>query len=1155
MNSKFLIPGENIQPEFCNKVYLSGVQVLIQIPLMQRELDKKNNLDTAGLITGYRGSPLGGYDQLLWKNEKQLKLNNIVFQPGLNEDLAATALWGTQMHKAFGAVKYDGVFGIWYGKGPGVDRTGDVFRSANMMGTSKTGGVLVISGDDHAAQSSTFPHQTDGIFEAVHIPVLQPANVKEVFEFGLAGIALSRYSGLWVALKTIADVVEAAGTVELKAPKPYLVPVDQGYDQYLNWDISLKWPKQRFEMEKRLIEYRLPAVKRWVKLNNIDKIIFNAHNRTLGIITVGKAHQDLMQALENLSISDTKMEALGISIYKVGMSWPLVEDGIMDFAIGHQQILVIEEKKAVVEAQVKDILYNLTADKRPIVVGKKDQTGNMMLPEILEYSPSIVAEVLVKLLNHDQDLCQAFEKQRAAVKQIIDNKAVRAPTFCSGCPHNTSTTVPDGSISGGGIGCHIMALMMPDRKTDTFSQMGGEGIQWVGAQPFSETKHIFQNLGDGTYEHSGILAIRAAVAAGTNITFKILYNDAVAMTGGQPTEGNNNPARISRQLRAEGVEEIYLVSDNVEKWAKAKDLAAHVKIAHRDELDRVQITLREVSGTSAIIYEQTCAAEKRRRGKRIQAPALPTRAFIHNRICEGCGDCSKQSNCISIEPLNTAFGIKRKINQSSCNTDLSCLKGFCPSFVEVEGAVRAKSTAFSSQVEQQLIGALIEVQPPRITGSYNILFAGIGGTGVLTVGALVGNAALLDQKNSNVLDFTGLAQKNGAVFSQVKITDNNSEIHSSRIGLGQTELLLGADMLYAASTEILSKVSVEKTSAVINSDLTPTSNFIINRDEKIDKDELRSKIQSNTKKANYFEFNANLVCVSLFGEPTFVHILMLGYAWQKQLIPISLISLVEVIENGVAPKDNLRAFQWGRILAQHPETIQSFTNNDIVLQDELATDTLIEKYRTELIDYQNVAYSERYFQVIEKVTQKSANLNINDKIIRTVVINLYKVMAYKDEYEVARLYSSVDFKKGLDRQFDKVDKMYIWLAPPFLNIFKKDKQVQKKIKFGSWVFKLFSVLSAFKWMRGKSLDPFKYNPERKLEVNLREDYIDLVDQVLSHLNQDNVLEAEHILSLVADVRGFGELKTHSIQTYYEKIKPMLEHYKANVKLIKIYTEA
>jgi len=633
MNSNFLGNIEDLQAESYDKVYLSGVQVLIQIPLMQRILDQKNNLDTAGLITGYRGSPLGGYDQLLWKSEKQLKSNNIIFQPGLNEDLAATALWGTQMHKAFGAVKHDGVFGIWYGKGPGVDRTGDVFRSANMMGTSKNGGVLVISGDDHAAQSSTFPHQSDGIFEAVYIPVLQPSNVEEVFEFGLAGSALSRYSGLWVALKTIADVVEAASTVELKTPQPYILPADLGYDQFLNWDIRLKWPKERFEMERRLIEYRLPAVKRWAQLNNIDKVIFAAENKKLGIITVGKAHQDLMQALENLSISSTEMQHLGISIYKVGMSWPLLEDGIIDFAIGHKEIFVVEEKKAIVESQVKAILYNLAAATRPIVVGKKDQTGHMMLPETFEYSPLLVAEALVKLLKQEQNLQISLEKYQATVKNIIDNKEFRAPTFCSGCPHNSSTTVPAGSISGGGIGCHIMALMMPDRKTDTFSQMGGEGVQWIGAQPFSETKHIFQNLGDGTYEHSGILAIRAAVAAGTNITFKILYNDAVAMTGGQPAEGNNNPARISRQLSAEGVGEIYLVSDDIEPWLKSKDLADQVKIVDRNELDRVQKHLREIAGTTAIIYVQTCAAEKRRRGKKTKTPTLPTRALIYNRIC------------------------------------------------------------------------------------------------------------------------------------------------------------------------------------------------------------------------------------------------------------------------------------------------------------------------------------------------------------------------------------------------------------------------------------------------------------------------------------------------------------------------------------------
>ncbi|MFM9925428.1 indolepyruvate ferredoxin oxidoreductase family protein [Variovorax sp. H27-G14] len=1124
------------------RTFLTGIQALVQLPMLQRQLDRKRGLSTAGLISGYRGSPLGAYDQQLWKAAKQLEAHDIVFQPGLNEDLAATALWGAQMHRAYGQTRADGVFGIWYGKGHGVDRTGDVFRSANILGTSPLGGVLAVSGDDHAAQSSMYPHHTDGIFQSASIPVLQPASVEEVISLGLAGFELSRFSGLWVSLKTIAEVVETAASINLGPLPEFRRPTDFEVPAHgLNWDPRVTWPAQRAELERRLIKERLPAARAWARANQIDRVVVAAPQRRLGVMSVGKAHQDLMQAFADLELDTGALQALGISIYKVAMSWPLETEGALAFAQGHQEIFVVEEKRSNVEAQLKDALYHHPGSLRPRVTGKTDEHGAPVVSEVSEFSALIVARALVARARANgitaPILSQRLSMLEARVQPVSPAVIpIRRPYFCAGCPHNTSTRTPDGSVTGGGIGCHVMALSQPELRTGTFSQMGGEGAQWIGAAPFSSVGHVFQNLGDGTYQHSGLLAIRAAVAAKTNITYKILYNDAVAMTGGQTAEGLIEPARITRQLSAEGVERIALVSDDPERWTGDPALAAGVEVHHRDALDAVQRVLREVPGVSAIVYEQTCASEKRRRRKRGAFPDPDRRLFINPGVCEGCGDCSVQSNCIAIEPLETPLGRKRAINQSSCNKDFSCVKGFCPSFVEIDGvALRKPDDKRLKAIEAELTAQLREPVLPQLEGAFNVYVTGIGGTGVLTMGALIGGAAHLEGKGASVLDFTGLAQKNGAVVSQVRIAPSPGDLHAGRIGHAAVDLLLGADLVVSAAEDTLARLSASRSAAIVNLGETPTADFVRQRDATPPSALMRKRVQMRCRDQAFHAFNAAELAQQLFGDTLTTHTLMLGYAWQLGLVPLSAQAIERTLElNGAAVALNKRAFAWGRIAAASPDALSRIVEREVraPAQDEMSFEELLAHRERELTAYQGAAYAQRYRDIVLRARVAEGRAMVGtEEFSRAVAVSAYRVMAYKDEYEVARLYAAPEFRASLEAQFSKAEKISLWLAPPLLTAIDPSTGRPKKRKFGPWILKAMGALAALRGLRGTAADPFGYTRERRAERALAAEFIADAASLSDGLSARNHARAVALAKLPREVRGFGPVKEAAMKSY------------------------
>ncbi|HSH08280.1 MAG TPA: indolepyruvate ferredoxin oxidoreductase family protein [Burkholderiales bacterium] len=1139
------------------RVFLTGTQALVRLPIMQRRRDLAAGLNTAGYISGYRGSPLGGYDQALGRAKKHLEEHHIRFQPGLNEDLAATAIWGTQQLDFFPGSKYDGVFGIWYGKGPGVDRCGDVFRHANGAGSSKHGGVIALAGDDHGAKSSTQAAQSDFIFKAVGMPVLSPSNVQEILDFGLHGFAMSRYSGCWVGFKCVTDVVESSASAYVD---PERVPIVLPQDFHMpEGGLNGRWPEFLgfLEQEKRLYHHKLFAALAYARANSLNRAIWDSPNARLGIVTTGKAYNDVRQALDDLGIDGHRAAEMGIKLFKVGMPWPLEPSAIAAFCKGLEEVLVIEEKRQLVEYQLKEQLYNLPDAQRPTIVGKFDSHGEwdvpqsrMLLPTTGELSPPMVARVIAERIGrfHESDTLKArlafLDAKDAAQKTGATVVPIqRIPYFCSGCPHNTSTRVPEGSRALAGIGCHYMAQWMPDRRTATFSHMGGEGVAWCGQFPFSSEKHVFANLGDGTYFHSGLLAIRAAIAAKAPITYKILFNDAVAMTGGQRHDGPLTPEMIARQVAAEGVQKIIVVTDQPEKYSGGS--LAGAPVHHRDRLDQIQRELREYPGVSVLIYDQTCAAEKRRRRKRGTFPDPDKRAFINERVCEGCGDCGEKSNCVSVEPLETEFGRKRRINQSACNKDFSCVKGFCPSFVTVEGGKLRKGSGIQRGAE---IPPLPEPQRPATEHPYSLLVTGIGGTGVVTIGQLLGVAAHLEGKGVTVLDMAGLAQKNGAVMSFVRIAERPEQLHAARIATGGADAVLGCDIVTTASADGLAKMQVGRTRVVANCAETPTADFTHKPDWEWPEGRMRAAITQAAGEGNASFLDGTELATRLLGDAIATNMFMLGFAWQQGLVPISLAALHRAIElNEVAIEANKRAFAWGRYCAHDQAAVERIAApaEVIPLGERLSRtlDELIERRVKHLTGYQNAGYAKRYRALVEHVRETETDKIGGTQLAEAVARYYAKLLAYKDEYEVARLYTDGSFEQKLAGVFEGDTRLTFHLAPPLLARPDPVTGVPKKMKFGPWMLSAFRILASLKWLRSTPLDLFGRTEERRTERALIEEYEHAINVLLEHLSRENHALAVEIASLPEHIRGFGHVKAKSIAEAREKRRVLLARYR------------
>ncbi|GAB3003767.1 indolepyruvate ferredoxin oxidoreductase [Arenimonas maotaiensis] len=1129
------------------RIYLSGVQALVRLPLMQQMRDRAAGQHTAGFISGYRGSPLGGFDLELWKAKKHLAASDVVFTPGLNEDLGATMVWGTQQTNLFQGAKYDGVFAMWYGKGPGVDRCGDVFKHGNAAGTSPLGGVLALAADDHACRSSTLPHGSELEFVSAMMPVLNPAGVQDILDMGLLGWAMSRYTGRWVGFKTIAETVESSASVNVDPHQlDIVIPTDFAMPA---GGLNIRWPDPPLDQEMRLHQYAVDAAQAFARANRIDRTVIDSPKARLGIVTTGKSYLDVLQALENLGIDAAMASEIGIRVYKVGMTWPLEPIGIREFARGLEDIIVVEEKRSFIESQMKEYMFNW--DVRPHVVGKYDEAGEWILPSTHELTPARIARVIAKRLGRffrSDAIDDRLTFLAAKEKELAQPRAEfpRAAHYCSGCPHNTSTTVIEGSRALGGIGCHYMVTWM-DRKTDTFTQMGGEGVTWCGQAPFTDEKHVFQNLGDGTYFHSGSLAIRQAVAAKVNITYKILYNDAVAMTGGQPVDGTLSVPDIAKQVRSEGVRTIVVLSDDIEKWSDRSIFPDGVEFFDRDELDSVSKRLRETPGTTVIIYDQTCAAEKRRRRKRGKMPDPAKRTVINPAVCEGCGDCGEASNCVSILPLETEFGRKREIDQSNCNKDFSCVKGFCPSFVTVTGGGLKKRKPNAAMDFDALPDPVFKT---GLEQPWNILVTGIGGTGVVTIGALLGMAAHLENKGGSVLDQTGLAQKGGAVTTHVRIARDPSDIHAVRIAAGEADLVLGCDMVVVNDYWALSKIRAERSHVVLNDYQAMPGTFTRKPDMQFPANDIVAAVRTALDGREPLQLAGTELALALMGDAIATNLLMLGYAWQQGLVPLSLESILRAIElNGAAVEMNKKAFAWGRMAAHDPAAVQAAAGfgggakavdflDDAHAATELAfvgegrlsrslqdTVALRAKFLTE---YQDAAYARRYTDFVAEVRAEEARHTPDyTGVSEAVAKYLFKLMAYKDEYEVARLYSSPAFRRQIEDTFEGDIKLHLNLAPPLFAKKDADGHLLKR-EFGAWALPLVRGLRHLKFLRGTAFDVFGKTEERRMERALIADYMRDVRAVLVKLSVANHADAVRFARLPEHIRGFGHVKERHV---------------------------
>jgi indolepyruvate ferredoxin oxidoreductase len=1194
------------------RIYLSGVQALVRLPLMQKLRDAAAGLDTAGFVSGYRGSPLGGFDLELWRARKHLEGAGVKFTPGLNEDLGATMVWGTQQTGLFPGAKHDGVFAMWYGKGPGVDRCGDVFKHGNAAGTARHGGVLALAADDHACRSSTLPHGSEGEFTSAMMPVLNPAGVQDILEMGLLGWAMSRYTGRWVGFKTIAETVESSASVDVD-PFALRIALPGDFEMPAG-GLNIRWPDPPLEQEMRLHMYAVKAAQAFARANRIDRTVLDSPNARLGIVTTGKSYLDVLQALEYLGLDARACAELGIRLYKVGMTWPLEPLGIRAFARGLEDIVVVEEKHAFIESQMKELFYNFDFElgngRRPSIVGKYDEAGEWILPSTNELTPARIARVIAKRLSRfhrsehiEQQL--AFLATKEAELALPRANFPRVPHYCSGCPHNTSTVVPEGSRALAGIGCHYMVTWM-DRATDTFTHMGGEGVTWAGQAPFSTTEHVFQNLGDGTYFHSGSLAIRQSVAAGVNITYKILYNDAVAMTGGQPVDGQLSVPQIAHQVRSEGVRAIVVLSDEIGKWTDPSIFPEGVEFHDRRQLDEVQKRLREVKGTSVLIYDQVCATEKRRRRKRGKLPDPQKRVVVNSLVCEGCGDCGQKSFCVSVLPKETEFGRKREIDQSNCNKDFSCVEGFCPSFVTVHGgSVRKGKKAGAADRLANLPAPPVRTD---LAQPWNILITGVGGTGVVTIGALLGMAGHLEGKGSTVLDQTGLAQKGGAVTTHIRIARTPADIHAVRIAAGEADLVLGCDMVVVNDYWALSKIRAGRTSVVLNTYEAMPGTFTKRPDMEFPAADIVAAVRTALGGDEPLQVDATQLATALMGDAIAANLFMLGHAWQQGLVPLSLEALMRAVElNGAAVEMNKTAFAWGRLAALEPETVAAAAGlvrnrptvaeatarelpllaprpseghesglNDALAatrrEDELrhvpahgevallplddarlsrSLDEVVARRVAFLTEYQNATYAKRYSDFVAKVrAAERAKAPGSTDLTEAVARYFFKLMAYKDEYEVARLYTGGEFKRRLQQQFEGDYTLRFHLAPPLLA--KRDAQgrLQKK-EYGPWVFTAFRALAKLRFLRGTPLDVFGYTGERRTERALIGEYERTVAGLLDTLDGGNVGLAAEIASIPEHIRGYGHVKEAHLHKAKAREAELLKEWANPLRVVQV----
>ena len=1127
------------------RVFLTGIQALVRLPMEQRRRDLAAGHNTAGYISGYRGSPLGAFDQQLLRASSYLDACHVRFNPGVNEDLAATALWGTQQAHLDGEGAYDGVFGLWYAKGPGVDRSGDALRHANLAGTAPLGGVLALLGDDHTCESSTTAHQSEFAMVDAMIPILNPAGVQEILDYGLYGIAMSRYAGCWVSLKCMHDTVESTASVVVDPERVQpRVPKEHAFPE---GGLSIRWPDTPLEQEARLHNHKMEAARAFCRANDLDRTVFESPGARVGVVTTGKSYLDVRQALVDLGIDAQAAERLGLRLYKVAMPWPLEPEGLVGFCDGLATVIVVEEKRSLLETQVKDLLYG--RDNAPAVTGKYGASGRLQFPSAGRLDSNRIAVVIgEQLLAHhaDASLAARIAALRAFNEKLSNEPPVmeRLPYFCPGCPHNTSTRIPEGSRALAGIGCHYMAQWM-DRETARYTQMGAEGASWIGQAPFSTRKHVFQNIGDGTYFHSGLLPIRAAVAAGTDITFKILYNDAVAMTGGQPMDGPLTVPMITRQVHSEGVRQVVVVTDEPGKYGSDAGFAPGVTVHHRDRLDAVQRELREIAGTTVLVYDQTCAAEKRRRRKRGTYPDPERRLFINEDVCEGCGDCGIASNCVAIVPRDTPLGRKRAIDQSACNKDYACVEGFCPSFVSVYGGQVRRRVVAEAVVETGFEN-LPEPDFPALDGAYGIVITGVGGTGVVTVGALLGMAAHLEGKGCAILDMIGLAQKGGAVMTHLRLAAQPEDIAAIRIAPGGADLLLGCDIVVAGSGDALATARKGATEAIINTHETMPGEFTRMSDLAFPAASLRKAIATVVDDEHAQFVDASELATTLLGDSIGGNLLLLGFAYQRGLVPVSAQAIEQAIAlNGVAVEMNKLAFLWGRRAAQWPERVAQVSGvhaaGVVEVKGPVTLDDMIAERTADLVDYQNAAYAQRYTSLIERVrVAERERAKGCSGLVDAVARYYYKLLAYKDEYEVARLYTDPRFTAALEEQFTGDYRLEFHLAPPSLARRDPVSGRPRKRRFGQWMLHVFKVLACLRGLRDTPFDPFGYSADRRLARQLLRAYEVRIDELLGKLGPDNHALVVEIASIPEGIRGYGHVRDAHAEAAREKEAELLQ---------------